>query len=406
MSFQQGLSGLAAAARNLDVIGNNVANSNTAGFKTSKANFADVIATSLAGGGSSSAGLGVAVAGIDQQFTQGNVSTTNNPLDFAVNGNGFFRLSTNGTVTYTRNGQFKLDKDGFIVNTTGARLQGYPVNGAGQIVNSTPVDLQFSTASVSPKSTANARVVANLDSRKPIISAAFSLTDPSTYTSTTSMSIYDSLGNQHNMTTYYRKSAANTYQVFVAVNGVQVGAGPVGTLNFRTDGTIDTGTTTLPFNLSIPLTSGAVTPLLVALDYTGTTQYGANFAVSNLTQDGYTSGQLTGFNVSSDGKMVGRYSNGQSKDLGQVVLAAFNNPQGLQPLGNNQWAETSASGQPLVGTAGSGTFGVLQSGAVEDSNVDLTAELVNMITAQRIYQANAQTIKTQDQVLQTLVNLR
>ena len=144
----------------------------------------------------------------------------------------------------------------------------------------------------------------------------------------------------------------------------------------------------------------------MALDYTGTTQYGSAFAVSNLTQDGYTSGQLTGFNVSSDGKMVGRYSNGQSKDLGQVVLAAFNNPQGLQPLGNNQWAETSASGQPLVGTAGSGTFGVLQSGAVEDSNVDLTAELVNMITAQRVYQANAQTIKTQDQVLQTLVNLR
>lgn len=406
MGFQQGLSGLAAAARNLDVLGNNVANSTTVGFKASKTSFADVIATSLAGGGSSSAGLGVAVAGIDQQFTQGNVSTTNNPLDFAVNGNGFFRLSTNGTVTYTRNGQFKLDKDGFIVNTTGARLQGYPVNAAGQIVNSTPVDLQFSTASVSPKSTANARVVANLDSRKPIITAPFDLTNPGTYTSTTSMSIYDSLGNQHNMTTYYRKSAANTYQVFVAVNGVQVGAGPVGTLNFRTDGTIDTATTTLPFNLSIPLTSGAVTPLLVALDYTGTTQYGSAFAVSNLTQDGYTSGQLTGFNVSSDGKMVGRYSNGQSKDLGQVVLAAFNNPQGLQPLGNNQWAETSASGQPLVGTAGSGTFGVLQSGAVEDSNVDLTAELVNMITAQRVYQANAQTIKTQDQVLQTLVNLR
>ena len=225
MGFQQGLSGLAAAARNLDVLGNNVANSTTVGFKASKTSFADVIATSLAGGGSSSAGLGVAVAGIDQQFTQGNVSTTNNPLDFAVNGNGFFRLSTNGTVTYTRNGQFKLDKDGFIVNTTGARLQGYPVNAAGQIVNSTPVDLQFSTASVSPKSTANARVVANLDSRKPIITAPFDLTNPGTYTSTTSMSIYDSLGNQHNMTTYYRKSAANTYQVFVAVNGVQVGAG-------------------------------------------------------------------------------------------------------------------------------------------------------------------------------------
>jgi len=194
--------------------------------------------------------------------------------------------------------------------------------------------------------------------------------------------------------------------VFAAMDGTQVGAGPVGTLNFKGDGSIDTATTTLPFSLSAPVTTGATSPLAFTMGFSGSTQYGSGFSVNALDQDGFASGRLTGFNISPDGTIEGRYTNGRTSVLGQVIIAGFANPQGLEALGNNAFAESATSGSPVIGTAGTGTLGVLQSSAVEDSNVDLTAELVNMITAQRIYQANAQTIKTQDQVMQTLVNLR
>jgi flagellar hook protein FlgE len=219
------------------------------------------------------------------------------------------------------------------------------------------------------------------------------------------MTVYDSLGYAHTLSTYYQKTAANTWTVYGAADGTAIAAA-VGTLNFTSAGAINTVTTTLPFAVSIPLTNGATTPLAFTLDYTGTTQYGSDFGVTALTQDGYSSGKLSGFSISADGTLQGRYSNGQSRTLGQVVLANFANPEGLQPLGGNGWAETNTSGQALVGSPGSGRLGALQSGAVEESNVDLTQELVGMITAQRFYQANAQTIKTQDQVLNTLVNLR
>jgi flagellar hook protein FlgE len=202
------------------------------------------------------------------------------------------------------------------------------------------------------------------------------------------------------------KSASNTWDVFGANDGVQIGAAALGTVAFQTNGSIDTTATTLPFNVSVPVAGGAATPLLFTFDLTGSTQFGSNFGVTQLTQDGATSGRLAGYNIGADGILLGRYTNGQTKTLGQVALADFTSPQGLQPLGNNAWVETSNSGPPLVGVPSSGSLGVLQSGAVEESNVDLTAELVNMITAQRVYQANAQTIKTQDAVLQTLVNLR
>jgi flagellar hook protein FlgE len=185
-----------------------------------------------------------------------------------------------------------------------------------------------------------------------------------------------------------------------------IGAAPIGSLNFKGDGSIDTATTAIPFSVPLTVTTGAVSPYTVNLDFTGTTQFGSTFGVNTLDQDGYAPGRLAGFTTSADGTIVGRYTNGKSATLGQIVLANFTNPNGLQPLGNNLWAETSTSGSPLVGVPNSGGLGVLQSSAVEESNVDLTAELVNMITAQRVYQANAQTIKTQDQVLQTLVNLR
>jgi flagellar hook protein FlgE len=407
MSFQQGLSGLNAAAKNLDVIGNNIANSNTVGFKASTAQFSDVYAATLGGGGGTQIGLGVALTGVVAGFTQGNISVTNNPLDISVNGQGFFRLDVNGAVTYTRNGQFQLDKDGYIVNSTGANLSGYAANAAGVVSTASFGNLRLSTADIPAQATTQAEVIANLDSRStPLPAAGFLINDPATYHSATSLSVYDSQGNPHTLSLYFVKTAPNAWEVFAAGDGVQIGAGSAGTLAFQTDGTIDTAATTFPSTINVPATAGAATPIAVAVDFTGSTQFGNVFGVNQLTQDGFTSGRLAGFSIAQDGNIVARYTNGQTRTQGQVVLANFNNPNGLQPLGNNLYAETATSGQPLVGSPGSSNLGVLQSGALEDSNVDLTAELVDMIVAQRVYQANAQTIKTQDQVLQTLVNLR
>jgi flagellar hook protein FlgE len=407
MSFQQGLSGLNAASKNLEVIGNNVANATTVGFKQSQAQFADVYASSLTGAGGSQIGIGVKVGEVAQQFTQGNITASNNPLDIAINGGGFFRMDDNGTIMYARNGQFQLDKAGYIVNANGARLTGYVADSNGVLSTGAPAELNINTTDLTPRTTTEVGAVLNLDSRKAVLPpAGFNMSDPTTYHDSTSVSVYDSLGNPHTLQTYFMKTTPATWDIFASNDGTMIGAGPIGALNFLGDGSIDTATTTLPIAIPLAVTTGATSPFSVNVDFTGTTQFGSTFSVNTLTQDGFTSGQLAGFSTAADGTIVGRYTNGQAATLGQVVLANFANPNGLQPLGNNVWAETSASGVPLVGVPNSGGLGVLQSSAVEDSNVDLTAELVNMITAQRVYQANAQTIKTQDQILQTLVNLR
>ena len=407
MSFQHGLSGLNAASMQLDVIGNNVANANTVGFKTSEAQFSDVYAASLSVGGGSDVGIGTRVTAVEPSFTQGNIRVTENPLDLAINGSGFFRLDANGSAVYTRNGQFHLDKDGYIVNTDGARLTGYAASANGTIVPAAPVDLQLTTSDIQPQVTGSSTVVANLDSRAALPTAApFDSTDTATYNSATSMSVYDSLGNAHVLSTFFVKTGANTWDVYGTLDGTQVGAGSLGTLAFQTNGLLDPALSTIPMTVSAPVATGAATPLAFTIDFTGTTQFGSSFGVTTLQQDGYASGRLTGFAVDDDGIITARYSNGQSRPQGQVVLANFNSPAGLKPLGSNLWTETSTSGPALIGVPGSGNLGVMQSGAVEDSNVDLTKELVDMITAQRVYQANAQTIKTQDSVLQTLVNMR
>lgn len=405
MSFQQGLSGLNAASKNLDVIGNNVANATTVGFKESQPVFADLYANSLTGGGGSQVGIGVKVAAVSQLFTQGNITTTNNPLDVAINGNGFFRMDSGGEVTYQRNGQFQLDKLGFIVNTTGSKLTGYTANASGVLSTGAAAPLSINTADLPPLITSEVNAVLNLNSGSPAIPLvpAFSTTDPTTYTNSTAVTVYDSLGNDQTLQMFYVKRAAG-WDVYAANDGVQIGAAPFANLTFNTSGVLTTPMPLAPINVPATAT-GAINPFPVAVDFTGTTQFGANFSVNSLNQDGYTSGRLAGFDLSADGIILGRYTNGQTAVLGQVVLAGFANPNGLQPLGDNQWVETSTSGVPLVGAPNSGSLGVLQSKAVEDSNVDLTAELVNMITAQRMYQANAQTIKAQDEVLQTLVNL-
>ena len=403
MSFQQGLSGLNAAAKNLDVIGNNVANSGTVGFKQSQAQFADVYANSLTGAGGSNVGIGTKVALVAQQFTQGNITATNNPLDMAINGGGFFRMDNNGEATYQRNGQFQLDRMGFIVNPTGAKLTGYTANASGVLSTGAPSPLSINTADLAPQVTSGVNAVLNLDSRGVTPTVAFDMTKPESFNSSTAVSVYDSLGNSHTLQTYYVKTAASTWEVHASLDGGAAFSPVPSTITFDTSGTLTAGSTmTIPAQA---LTTGAAA-LGFPIDFTGTTQFGSSFSVNTLNQDGYTSGRLAGFSIGADGVVLGRYTNGQSAVLGQVVLANFANPNGLQQLGNNMWAETSTSGNPLIGAPSSGSLGVLQSSAVEDSNVDLTAELVNMITAQRVYQANAQTIKAQDAVLQTLVNLR
>lgn len=434
MAFQQGLSGLNTASKAIDVTSHNIANSSTVGYKASVSHFADVYANSLSGGGASQIGIGVNLAAVQQQFTQGNITTTNNPLDISINGAGFFRMDQNGSVTYTRNGQFHLDKSGYIVNDQGMVLTGYPAQ-SGIIVPSTPAPLQISASDLAPQATGantsstfqGVKANLNLDSRKDeptspwqdggaAGSGAWS-PDPLTYNYSTALSIYDTLGNAHTMTYYFVKTAnPREWNVYANVDGTTNadvnGGGPIGTLNFNTDGSLASGS---PMSVNIDLTSvmgslgqpnNAAQFLPFDIDFTGTTQFGTAFGTNRLEQDGYAAGHLVGLSVGDDGIIQGRYSNGQTFNQGQIVLANFTNPNGLQSLGNNQWAETSVSGPALVGAPNSSSLGVLQSASVEESNVDLTAELVNLITQQRNYQANAQSIKTQDQIMQTLVNIR
>jgi flagellar hook protein FlgE len=411
MSFQQGLSGLSAASKNIEVLGNNIANASTVGFKQSRAEFADMYASSLAGTGDTQAGIGARVNEVSQQFGQGSVTTTGNAMDVAINGNGFFRLTQNGAVVYSRNGQFQVDANNYIVNADGLNVTGYPADRTTGLIlaGSTASSLQLDTADQVPRVTSSADITANFDSRVTTLPpAAFNFNDPTTYHSATTVQVFDSLGNPHNLSMFFLKNAANSWQVRAQLDGAAVAGGaPIGTgLNFTSAGAIDTVTTTLPFNVSFPLTNGAATPQAVSVNFANATQYGANFGVTGITQNGYTSGRLVGYNISSDGVINGRYSNGQTRAQGQIVMASFINNQGLQPLGGNVWSETRESGSPAVGAPKSGLLGTLQSSAVEESNVDLTADLVNMITAQRVFQANAQTIRTQDSLLQTIIQLR
>ncbi|MDP1690431.1 MAG: flagellar hook protein FlgE [Burkholderiaceae bacterium] len=420
MSFQQGLSGLNATSKNLDIIGNNIANTNTFGAKVSRGEFSDVYAAALNGAGANAVGIGTTLAAVSQQFTQGNITSTGNPMDLAISGAGFFQVSDGANpALYSRNGQFKVNQEGYIVNNQGLRLVGYAADGTGVIQPGNAVPLQLPTAGINPNATREIQMEMNLDSRAattaPALGAAIDFNDPTTYNNATSLTVYDAKGQNVALTYYFQKAATDTWNVFVTANGAPVSgtlAAPTATttINFPSTGGAPLSPVG-PVVFNIPATTNAAGAQTLAmtgvlLDIDGATQYGAGFGVTDLSQDGYAPGQLTGINIEDNGIVMARYSNGQSKPAGQIELATFRNPQGLQPSGGNAWARSFASGDPIVGVPGQGNLGVLQAGALEESNVDLTAELVSMITAQRIYQANAQTIKTQDQVLQTLVNLR
>ncbi len=404
MSFQTGLSGLNASSRSLDVIGNNIANANTTGMKASRVEFGDLVASALGAGGSGGGvGIGVGIDAIAQQFTQGNINTTNNVLDVAINGSGFFQLTQpDGSTAYTRDGSFKLDKDGYIVTNTGANVMGYPTDTAGNATSVTAQKLLLPTsAPIAAKATSTITAEFNLDARAPVAASTTPPTPRTTYG--TSLTLFDSQGATVPLNLYFERAASTTTDNW-DVYDVASGGTALFQMQFDANGTLTAPVGPQTVTVATP---SAVTPSIsAALDISKVTQFGAAFAVSNLTQDGYAPGELTSLSIGESGVITTRYSNGQTQSAGQVMLTDFRNVQGLMPLGHNAWSATFESGLPVQGKAGDGKFGVLRSGALEESNVDLTSELVNMMTAQRTYQANAQTIKTQDQVMSTLVNLR
>jgi len=515
MSFNIGLSGMRAASKDLNVTGNNIANAGTVGFKQSRAEFADVYAASM-GVSKNAVGSGVQLAGISQQFTQGNINYTQNALDLAINGEGFFQVSNNGALSYTRAGYFGTDRLGNLVDNFGFRLQGYAADENG-LIRGEPGDLMIRTASQEPKATSKMVQGFNLNSTSnvPVNVAAFDASDPQSYNSSTSTNIFDSQGNSHVLSQYFVKTGSNAWAMNVLVDGAHPHAGisnaaaaaavqaggnkesvmdaalaeldaaglknsdfrariasvnvgafstpeqvmaaivSVGksshislNVSFDSQGKLmpisqasgvpqsgiydpnadpadtlgvddywqlnESGTLTLrqwtPANANsegVPVRNGATASVDgIEIDIRGATQFASAFAVTSVSQDGYTTGELAGLEIDETGTIFARYTNGQSKVQGQILLATFANTQGLTPVGKTQWVQSYESGEPVIGRPGTGTLGALQSGALEDSNVELSDQLVNLIVAQRNYQANAKTIETESAVTQTIINLR
>ncbi|MGP6421791.1 flagellar hook protein FlgE [Pseudomonas putida] len=437
MSFNIGLSGLYAANKQLDVTGNNIANVATAGFKSSRAEFADVYSATRLGTGSKVIGNGVRLANVSQQFTQGDINNTGNVLDMGINGSGFFTMSNNGSISYTRAGTFKVDDKGYITNTDyTSRLQGYGVDANGKVINGVLTDLKIDTSNLAPKSTSLVTSTINLDSTAPVIddtvaAGKFDPTNLATYTKSFSTPIYDSQGNMHPMDQYVVKTGANTWKVYTLVDGrnpdatgsdPKVTAPTPSTMTFDSAGKL-TQVSTLPgpvISSDLKLTgwvpgnvvNGTFKPNGAAANTAGitismaqTTQYNADTARSIPTQDGYATGQITNLTIDGTGTLFANFSNNQNKAIGQVALASFTNEQGLQAIGGTSWKETFASGIPGYDAPQTGTLGSIQSNSLEESNVNLTNELVDLIKGQSNYQANAKTISTQSTIMQTIIQM-
>ncbi len=406
MAFNTALSGIQAASSDLGIIGNNIANSATTGFKSSRAEFADVYASSVVASGNS-VGQGVRLQNVAQQFSQGGIAFTDNPLDLAISGEGFFQLQNNGSNVYSRAGNFKMDSNGSVVNNEGYALMARQADTNGAITGAiAPLQLNNSYLTANPTAALSSGV--NFDAREAETDSSWSLVagvpETAGYNSSTTTTIYDSLGNDHTISMYFSKldpaTNPNEWNVRSVIDGTLQDTSPV---TFNSDGSFNSPAT-------IPITwnpgGGATAAQAFDIDLSDSTQYGSNFAVNSLSQDGYTAGQLLGVDVDDSGVVFARYSNGQSNVVAQVVLANFANTQGLKPIGDTSWVETFSSGSPVVSEPGTAGLGLMQSNALEDSNVDLTAQLVSMIVAQRNFQANAQTIQAEDTITQTVINLR
>jgi flagellar hook protein FlgE len=408
MSFGIALSGLNAAQTDLNVTANNIANSATVGFKQSRSEFAELFAVSPVGVSNLQFGNGAKVAAVAQQFTQGNINSTNNSLDLAISGDGFFVLSDAGARVFTRAGAFQVDDEGYVVNSQQQRLQVYPPAATGLFNTSMLTDLRLVTTESAPSATSAVETVFNLPSSAELpTTQPFDPADETSYNVARSMTVYDSLGSAHTASMYFVKTGSNTWDVHYSIDGNQLT--PVQQLEYSATGQLVSpanGRLVMdPYGAAEGLTTGAA-PMQLTFDVSRTSQYGDAFSMTSIVQNGYTTGRLIGIDIDSTGIVQARFTNGRSTQLGQLAIANFSNPQGLQQLGNTNWAETAASGQPLIGQAGNSGFGLVQSGALEASNVDITAQLVNMIVAQRNFQANAQMISTADQVTQTIINIR
>ena len=403
-AFSIALSGLTAASTDLDVVSNNIANADTVGFKGSRTEFADVYAAGAVNLNQTSVGEGTRVDSTAQQFTQGDITTTSSNLDLAISGDGFFTLQDASGTVYSRNGEFSPDKNGNVVNATGQALQVYPPTANGGFNTGTTTDLNLETAQSAPNATTTGTIILNLPADSPVPTVApFNPTNPATYTQSTSTTVYDSLGNASPATFYFTQTTTpNKWTVNMTVNGTVVGTPQ--TLTFSANGAITpVGSGTLAFNGYTP-TDGAA-GMNMSFNFAQATQYGGSFGVTSVVQDGYSTGQLSTVSIDASGIVSAVYTNGRTTQLGQLAMANFPNPQGLKQLGDTNWAQTFQSGTVVGGTAGSAGFGTIQSGALESSNVDLTTELVNMITAQRAFQANAQSITTANQLSETVINI-
>jgi flagellar hook protein FlgE len=394
------LSGLNAASSALSVTANNIANANTTGFKASRAQFADVFAV-----GAQQIGNGVSISSVSQQFSQGGVNFTDRGLDLAISGEGFFTMRDRGVISYTRAGTFGVDRDGNVVNSQNQRLQIYPVASNGTFNTGTLSDLRLATVDSPPQATSKAEFGVNLPANASVPPVpVFDPTNASSYNHSTAVTIYDSLGATHTATAYFVKTATpNQWDARFYIDGTAVG-GP-NTLTYSSLGVQTApvgGTIALP--AYTPPTGAA--PITLTTNLLNSTQYGSAFGVNQLNQDGFASGRLSNIDVDKSGVIFARFTNGRSDPLGQVALSNFANPQGLRQQGNTSWADTFTSGDAVRGSPGTGSLGQIQSGALESSNVDLTQQLVNMITAQRSFQANAQVISTSDQITQTIINIR
>ena len=400
MSFQIALSGLNAASTDLQITSNNVANANTTAFKSSRGEFADVFS-----GDSVGIGNGVRLTDVRQEFTQGNVEITSRQLDLAISGNGFFiTKDKGGSLLYSRVGAFGLDADGVVQNAQAERLQIYaPVPGTAGFNQGQLSDLVITSDTAPPKASTGVAMNINLpaDATIPTV-LPFDPTDPLSYNHSTSTVLFDSLGVSHTATYFFSKTAPG-WNVNMTLDGAPVGGSqPV---TFNSTGAIATPVGgTLNFGASA-LTNGA-NPLTVGLLLANTTQYGANFTVNSINPDGQAEGRLRGIEIAQTGVVLARFSNGETQTLGKVALANFSNQEGLQKISDTSFQETFSSGVAQRGEATESNFGLLQSGALETSNVDLTAQLVRLITAQRLFQANAQVISTQDAITQTIINIR
>ncbi|MGF6332022.1 flagellar hook protein FlgE [Pseudomonas sp. BS3782 TE3695] len=436
MSFNIGLSGLYAANKQLDVTGNNIANVATTGFKSSRAEFEDVYSATRLGTGSKTVGNGVRLANVSQQFGQGDVNNTGNVLDMGIQGNGFFILSDNGSLSYTRAGAFKTDAENYVIDNNGNRLQGYGVDANGKIINGVLTDLKIDTSSLKPNPTTKVDQTMNLNSAETLPTVAtFSPTDTNSYNKTISTKVYDSQGNEHTMDQYYVKTGTNAWRVHTYMDG-RSPANPATTppvaitadITFNSNGSINTLTAgagwtqtgnTLTMTGWVPgtITNAATTPVTwgpngsvaaaggIAFNMALTTSYNSPTARTAQFQDGYATGQISSLTIDATGVMTANFSNQQTKAIGQVGVASFANEQGLQPIGGTRWKETFASGVAGVDAPTTGTLGSVVSNSLEESNVNLTNELVELIKAQSNYQANAKTISTQSTIMQTIIQM-